>query len=160
MDINRLFNVEKEEHRLMLRLLDKIEQEITRRNKKSFSTVVRLLEEFCELWNSHELKEDNFFKFLKKRFSSLPVEIMIIRQHRELRSHWEALEQAIRSQDAQQIQGVLDNDGKLLIEKFQEHIKTEERFLEILILQGLIVPKTISLSASNSEERLGHFRFA
>lgn len=159
MDINRLFNVEKEEHRLMLRLLNKIEQEIARRDKKSFSTIIWLFEEFCELWNSHELKEDNFFRFLKKRYSSLPVEKMIIGQHRELRSHWEVLEQAIRSQDAQQIQGALDNDGKLLIEKFREHIKTEERFLEIFILQGLIVPKTISLFASNPEEKSSHFRF-
>jgi HD superfamily phosphohydrolase len=119
----------KKEHELLGKILNDIESFLDKENI-DVSVVAGLLHDFGKMWNSHELREERIFAEKTKKDGSFPEETMLIEQHRELRGHWLVLQNALGSDDKEKIRVALDTDGRMLIDKFRNHISFEEEFFD------------------------------
>lgn len=88
------------------------------------------LERFRNLWNVHELKEEQAFRAFNKEKNQIPIE-KFVTEHRELRGHLKVIDESIASKDHEKIKIALDTDGKMLIDKFKKHMDAEEMFFEM-----------------------------
>jgi len=85
------------------------------------------LGDFEKFWNSHEEKEENFFNERK----DLDFAKMIIEEHLDLRGHWEVIQKYLDKRDVA-LKVALETDGKMILDKFEKHIKKEEEYFNSL----------------------------
>jgi hypothetical protein len=121
----------KKEHEQIKSILYQMEQLINE-DVIDVNAFSNLLTEFEELWNAHELREENLFIASKETGGVFPEETALIEQHREFRGHWKVLTDAAASRNADEIRIAIDTDGKMLIDKFIKHIGIEEDYFDVI----------------------------
>ena len=118
--------------------LDLIEEAINE-DKINYLNVVRKFEDFKNIWDKHEKREEHLLYFFQQLGRPFPVESMFLEQHRELRGHWKVLENAMKLNDVKKLDVVLDTDGRMLINKIRGHINKEDRFFEMFVVKKEVV---------------------
>ncbi len=117
----------KEEHVVIKNFLKEIESSI--KDKINRQTLLALLRKFESFWSQHEEKEENFFKTISTLDNDFPYHKTIITDHKNLRGHWKVIIGYIKNKSDLELQTALETDGKMFLDKFQEHIAYEEKFL-------------------------------
>ena len=117
----------KEEHVIIKRFLKEIESSI--KNKINRESLLSLLRKFESFWSQHEEKEEKFFKTISTIESDFPYHRTIIADHEDLRGHWKVILDYLKNKPDLELQIALETDGKMFLDKFQEHIALEERYL-------------------------------
>lgn len=111
-------------------LLDSLEEFTLEKENFNLEKLSRILKNIDTLWNTHEKEEEEFFKGINKWGVKFSNEKMLIEDHKQLRGHWKVIQDSLKNEDKQNIFITLDTDGKMLIEKFRDHINQEEKALE------------------------------
>jgi len=83
------------------------------------------------LWNQHEKKEEELFPLLEKKDFKIHVEKVFF-DHKELRPHKDAINNAIKSKDINIIKDSLYKHSVWIIDKLREHLDYENEILFIL----------------------------
>ena len=117
----------KEEHVIIKRFLREIESSI--RNKINRESLLNLLRKFESFWSQHEEKEERFFNTISTLESDFPYHKTIITNHKNLRGHWKVLINYLKNKPDLELQIALETDGKMFLNKFQEHVAYEEKYL-------------------------------
>lgn len=94
----------------------------------NYPNLIHVFKKLCKIWNEHEEKEEKIFSILKHERIIFPVEKMLF-EHKELNPYRKAIEKAIESRSEFEIKKVLNNQGKIIIEKLRKHIKDEDEIL-------------------------------
>ena len=123
-----------EEHIIMRESLNEIEMLIARERYEEMSLLKERLLAFAALWEKHEKKEEVFFNELKSINPAFANEMMFLNQHRQLRGHWKVIKDAINRsrEDTLNFWITLETDGKMMFDKFRQHINAEDDFLNNL----------------------------
>lgn len=100
----------------------------------NYSNFAHVFKRLCELWDEHELKEEKIFPVMKKEQIIIPVKTMMT-QHRDLKLHKIAIDEAIYSGSQVEMKKALDEHVKVMIEKFRGHINTEENILFAITIE-------------------------
>jgi hypothetical protein len=129
--VSLVFSILRKEHEKIDNFLSEIDSFLDR-ERIDPPVVANVLHDFGNIWNSHELREERIFAETTKREGNFPEETMLIEQHKELRGHWQVLQEAISSEDENKIKIALDTDGRMLIDKFRKHIQFEEEYFDSL----------------------------
>ena len=117
----------RKEHDKIEIILSEIEKYINNFKNYELSVIKNNLAKFSRTWDAHEKNEDALFSLLKQNGKISEYECMQIKEHKQLRGHWEVLRNAMSSQDKVQLMVALDTDGRMLIDKFRDHIKKKMR---------------------------------
>ena len=117
-----------QEHIQIREILTKLENNINDFSRDKYNLLINEFENLTKFWDSHEGKEDELFRFIRKNYHLHTGEIMIIEQHKQLRGHWKILNESIKSNNPEQVRISFDTDGRMLIDKFRKHMKYEEDF--------------------------------
>lgn len=94
----------------------------------NYTNLIHILKNLCKIWDEHELKEERIFPILKHEKIVIPVKTMLW-EHKELRTHKNAIKKAIDSGSEFEIKEVLNSHGKTIIEKLRKHINDEDEIL-------------------------------
>ena len=117
----------KEEHVIIKRFLKEIESSIT--NKINRESLLNLLRKFESFWSQHEEKEERFFNTISNLENDFLYHKTIITDHKNLRGHWKILINYIKNKPDLDLQIALETDGKMFLDKFQEHLAHEGKYL-------------------------------
>lgn len=120
----------KNEHNEIRQLLSEIDSMIGEENL-DVGKLSNCLHDLGIVWNSHELREESLFEAVKEN-GPFPEETMLVEQHREFKGHWQILQDAVSSDDIEEIKVALDTDGRMLTGKLKEHIAFEDEFFDSL----------------------------
>ena len=123
----------KKEHSEIRKFLAEIEKFINGSDIVDYKPFSILFNKFSYLWNEHEKFEDELFDSSNKKLKDFPTEKMLLEQHRQLKGHCKILKNAIDSKDEHKLAVALDTDGRMLIEKFRNHLEIEDKFLDGLV---------------------------
>lgn len=125
----------KKEHDELRSILTQIEKIIGSENEEETMKVAHLLTAFKDLWDKHEIREEDFFDELADLGKHNPenADERFVSEHRQLRGHWKILFDAVNSYDPAELKVSLDTDGRMLIEKFRNHMASEEIFFDKLL---------------------------
>ncbi len=126
----RVIEFLKDQHRDIERELIELE-EISRAEEINYPNLIHVFKNLTELWDKHELLEEDVFKVFEKEKIKIPVEKMMF-DHSELRSHKEGLKEAIRSGSETKLKESLDNNVREIIDKLRKHISYEDEILYTL----------------------------
>jgi hypothetical protein len=118
----------KGEHEGLMSMLYEIECAIDDQDSKFH--VINLLNHLEKAWDKHELREERYLDWFLSRGVEYPHVKMFLDDHNELKGHWKVLKMALKSGEDLKLETAMDTDGKMLIKKFQKHIKEEDKFLE------------------------------
>mgnify|MGYP001583585885 CR=1 FL=1 len=117
-----------EEHRQIERELDELEHAMNEDEDLNISHISHIFNQLHNLWNSHEEKEEEFFKQLSDNGANLPFSRFLF-EHQELKGHKKVVHDAINSGSHLKIKVALDTDGRMLINKLRRHIEDEEELI-------------------------------
>jgi len=119
----------KKEHLDIERELIELE-EIIKSDIINYSNLVHTMKKIYLVWDMHEKKEEILFLFLEEWSNGLtiPVERMMF-EHKELKPHKEAINNAINSGNDEEVKKALEENGRFIIIKLQEHIDFEDEIL-------------------------------
>lgn len=118
------------EHREIKEIFDKLEKIIPLESQINVVEVKAILSKFEKIWNVHESDEEKVFSQMKKEGKiDFKNEKAIVDEHKQLRGHWKVLTNAISSANPMNVWVSLDTDGRMIMEKFREHMAYEESFL-------------------------------
>lgn len=123
----------KREHVKINKILCQIENCMKERKVNHFEALKGLVD-LKSIWDEHEFKEEGLFSFFEGFGRPFPVESMFLEQHRQLKGHWKILQEAINLQNWEKFEIALNTDGRMLIDKFREHIKAEEDFFNMFVI--------------------------
>jgi len=87
------------------------------------------------LWGVHEKKEEKLFPQMHDDLKIEQETERMIREHRELRPHKEALERAIISGDLGKVRDAIDEHRDSIVRQLEDHFKFEEEHLFNLALR-------------------------
>jgi hypothetical protein len=119
----------REEHVQIRRILDKL-LSIVDAKRLRIEDLKSCCHELGVLWDVHEAKEDHIFNHMKE--THFPWKKSILEQHRELRGHWKVLNDAMESGKISEIKVAFDTDGRMLAEKFINHMAEEDVYMDKL----------------------------
>jgi len=123
-----------QEHEDIERELIELES-IAESDEINYPDLIHTFKKLHDIWNKHEEKEEKIFHFLKKKEHLIvPVKEMLF-EHRALKSHKQALLDAINSGSEWELKKTLDFHGKIVIEKLREHINKEDEVLLTISLE-------------------------
>lgn len=97
-----------------------------------YSLLVRRFYKLNEIWDAHEVREENFFAEIKEKIGEFPAETMFLEEHRQLKGHWKVVQDFLKTSDDNKIRVALDTDGRMLIDKLREHMNAEDNFFDTL----------------------------
>ncbi len=120
----------KKDHEEIRGHLDQLE-EIMEVDEIHYPNLIHVFKNLSSKWDSHEAKEENFFKKMKTNKDDFPFEKMLF-QHKDLRGHKKVIEDAINSGDELEMKISLETDGQMLISKLRNHLDKEEWHLDKL----------------------------
>ena len=112
------------EHRNLLDSFKDILGFISKR-EINFSVFKDKVKKFYSLWNKHEIDEENMTKL-----SNFSIRKMLLDEHKQFKGHWRVLNDALKSNNEEKLRVALDTDGKILFDKFRNHIRAEETAFE------------------------------
>ena len=125
-------DVLKKEHEQIERELIELE-EIMSCEVINYPNLMHVLKSLCDIWEIHEIKEENAFPILKKERIIIPVYTLLC-EHREIRPHITSLKKAINSGSEFKVKQALENNGRKLIKKIRDHKdKEDEVFYAVTI---------------------------
>jgi hemerythrin-like domain-containing protein len=127
----------KEEHRDIERELIELET-IAEADEINYPNLVHVSKKLCQIWDLHEEKEEIFFPALEEKKIVIPVTKMLC-EHKNLREHKEAIQNAIKTASEIEMKHALENHGKIIIEKLREHIDDEDEVLYAIVLDEIDV---------------------
>lgn len=125
----------KKEHIRIREILSKIDA-CMNGEKINHLNAMKELEDLKGIWDNHEKREENLLYFFQQLGRPFPVEIMFLKQHKQLRGHFKVLQKAINSKDLNKFEVALDTDGRMLIEKIKRHTESEDKFFDQFIMKG------------------------
>lgn len=132
----------KQEHEDIERELIELET-IKEDEEINYPDLIHTFKKLHNIWNKHEEKEEIIFPYLrKKEHLIIPVKEMLF-EHRALKSHKDALLNAINSGSEWELKKILDFHGKIIIEKLRQHIKKEDEVLFTISLQQEFKPEDV-----------------
>lgn len=103
----------------------------------NYSNLLHVFKKLHNIWNSHEEKEEKIFPILEKREKLIiPVKKTMF-EHRDLRKHKEAIENAIKAGSETEMKKALEEHGKVVVEKLRKHINDEDEVLYTIALEEL-----------------------
>jgi hypothetical protein len=128
----------KGEHKDLNVILDGVENIINSENDELLMNIEKQLIKFKELWDRHELYEEQFFDTLADigRHNPTDAEEGFVIEHKQLRGHWKVIFDAIHSYDLADLRVSLDTDGRMLIDKLRNHMAAEEKFFDKLFVSS------------------------
>lgn len=115
--------IEREHDELRLRILEFIS--LKKEPHISIPDALSKLQRIAEFWNEHEAKEEVLFKKFKLNHIKFPIGKMDL-AHKQLKGHWQAMHETIKTKDFDKIQIALETDGKMFVDKLIKHIDIEE----------------------------------
>jgi len=118
------------EHQLIERELLEFET-IIDDPQTNYPNLIHVLKRLIPLWNNHEIKEEQIFPLFKKERISVPVNEMLF-EHRKLRRHKEAIENALNSESDFEVRHAIETHGSIIVTELREHIKKEDNIFYTL----------------------------
>lgn len=118
------------EHDHLRSILKKLEDFTLEKENIDLEKLSRTLKNLDILWNTHEKEEEEFFKRLSSYKDKFSSEKMLIEEHKELKGHWKVLQISLKKEDKKEIFITLDTDGRMLIQKFKDHMAKEENIIK------------------------------
>lgn len=100
----------------------------------NYSNIHHTFSNLCRIWNAHEEKEEKIFPVMKKEQITVPVETMLC-EHKDLKSHKQAIDKAIASGSQIEMKNALENHLMVLIHKFRKHMEDEENVLYAITIE-------------------------
>jgi len=97
----------------------------------NYPNLIHVLKRLIPLWNSHEIKEEQIFPLFKKEHIKVPVNEMLF-EHRKLRRHKDAIENALKSESDFEVRHAIEVHGSIIITELREHIKKEDNIFYTL----------------------------
>jgi DUF438 domain-containing protein len=102
----------------------------------NYPNLVHVFKKLCSVWNPHEKKEERIFPILEKENIKIPVKTILF-EHKELRKHKDAIQNAIDSGSEIEMKKALNTSGKTIIKKLKKHINDEDNILYTIVLDEL-----------------------
>jgi len=125
----------KDEHKIIISHINKLQSYLN--NPNFLEEIGETINKFGKIWDSHETKEESFFEWFEKQGGTFPFKKTLLEEHREIRGHWQVIQNFLNSKDKEKLMVALNTDGQMLINKFKAHIGTEERFFDNLFVENL-----------------------
>lgn len=119
----------KRDHEKIIRSLSEIEEVLNKINI-NINNFSHKFNNFNILWDSHEKREEKWFKRFKGDKFGVFAERFVF-EHRELKGHNKVIKDAIKSGDELKVRIALDTDGRILINKLRTHIGRENELFNI-----------------------------
>jgi len=94
----------------------------------NYSNLIHSFKKLCEIWDTHEVKEEKIFKIMKKEQINVPVYAMTC-EHRDLRGHIKGMKQAINSGSEINLKNAFDKDLQVIIDRIKDHMEKEDEIL-------------------------------
>lgn len=95
----------------------------------NYPNLVHTIKQLVNFWNSHEDKEEKFFKEISPKYPKLKCDRLLF-QHKELAGHKKIIMNAINSGNEFEIKVALDTDGRIILDKIRKHMKEENELFD------------------------------
>ena len=132
----------KQEHEDIERELIELESIMTG-EEINYSNLIHVIKNLFEIWDRHEEKEEQIFPILKHERIVIPVKTMLS-EHKELKPHIEAIKKAINSGNESEVKNMLNQHGKIIIQKLRKHINDEDEILYRITFE-VFTPKELDM---------------
>jgi hypothetical protein len=126
-----LVDMFKEEHEKIKLVILQIET-ILNHNPLNINDLKAKFNFLIELWDQHEEKEERFYKSMKREYSEIFPRGSFVDEHKELRGHLIVLNKAMKSKSEETLKVSFDTDGKMLFQKFRQHMQAENDFFDLV----------------------------
>ncbi|PIN89688.1 hypothetical protein COU57_05600 [Candidatus Pacearchaeota archaeon CG10_big_fil_rev_8_21_14_0_10_32_14] len=120
-----IFSIKKE-HETIKEYLDRLRYFID--EKFDFQEFSKTFKEFVNFWNAHEQKEERFFMTL----DNLEFITKMNFEHKAIKGYKKIISMALETHYEPYIKVTLEIDGKMMINRIQDHIRKEEELLSKL----------------------------
>lgn len=97
----------------------------------NYSNLIHVFKQLQGLWNSHEDREEKFFKELHEKGYDFPLEKFHF-EHLEMKGYFKAMKESIESRNESEVIASLDTDAKMFANKMRKHMEEEELYLKNL----------------------------
>lgn len=91
----------------------------------NYPNLVHTFWKTCEIWNSHEMKEEEIFEVMKDENFEIPIDILLL-EHESLRGRIEKITKAINSGSDFEVRKVLRVEMREFVDILRVHLKREE----------------------------------
>lgn len=118
------------EHVVMDEMLSHIESLFSKPSERA--ELREALDAFEEFWKAHEEMEEEHFGKIAVNGKKFPYRKTLVKEHVALKGHWKVLNDFLERKSDLELQIALETDGKMIVDKFREHMRNEEEFLNKL----------------------------